>query len=715
MSEPEKIMSDATEETRRLSRPKGLEVGQTVAEFRIVRELGRGGMGVVYLAHDQKLDRDVALKLLLDVPQLGPEYEARFLREARNAARLDHPNVVQVYSAGRAGDVSYIAMQFVKGTTLDVLLHERGPFEATEALRIIGDVCRALSAAHELGIVHRDIKPSNIMIEENDRVKVMDFGLSRGIAGCGMERVTQSGIFLGTPEYSSPEQCETNEMDGRSDIYSLGVVLYEMLSGRTPHSAPTPLSLFKKIMEEVPQPIGSLVPALAKSVCTLVETMMTKDKNSRYATAAHVASDIKKILAGQSPVSRDMDPDAARTTQLDGSVRAHAESRRRRVALVACLVLVIASASVIVLMNFFRGGSRQVARTPQPGQATPVLISKGPSTASLTWPRSMVVFDFRNTTGSKEHEWMELGIPEILISEMNQAGFLRVVTRDELLLKMHEIAGRKIIVGDCVSSGPAERLLLTPETQRLLTCFSAQLIVCGSFLVQGDKVKIIADIYTRGKDDGDTVPTETASGRAARARARITHLAARDEQGPVADVFLLVDKLAQALSEAIRRELPPVHGEAAVTAMKVAEDKPMAKHDAEKVLEPVPAPLEFLGKTIGHRSRRDKLVKEKQGRTGEPATAAKDEISTGAGKAAEPDTREIKVGAGEKVAEVDVMLVEQPKEDNRLSGESLALKCEVALRELKKLSNKDIFEIARLRWRMQKLVEDSEAQESPEV
>ncbi len=754
MNEPEKQPSDATEETRRLQKPKGLEAGECVAEFRILRELGRGGMGVVYLAHDEKLDRDVALKLLLDVPKFGPEYEARFLREARNAARLDHPNVVQVYSAGRAGEISYIAMQFVKGNTLDALLIERGLFEPKEALRIIADVCRALSAAHQLGIVHRDIKPSNVMIEESGRVKVMDFGLSRGIAGRGMEKVTQSGIYLGTPEYSSPEQCETNEIDGRSDIYSLGVVLYEMLSGRPPHSAPTPLSLFKKIMEEVPQPIGSLVPALPKSVCTLVETMMTKDKNSRYATAADVASDIEKILAGQRPVFREMKAGAARTTQLEGAARTPAAANRRFAEIAACVLLVVAAVAAALLSGLFRGDGDWVSRGQRPNPPNPVAVSKIANTAAPTLPLSMVVFDFRNTTTSKEHEWMELGVPEMLIGELNQAGFLRVVTRDELLLKMREIAGRKIIMGDFVSGGTPEKFQLTPETQRLLTCFGAQLVVCGSFLVQGDQVKIIAEVYTTNDYREEATLTETACGTPT--QARIEHLATRDVQGAVAEVFSLVDKLSQNLTEAIRAELPPVEDVPVVTTMTVKVAKNTLRGDQEALEPPeqVSAPLEFLGKAIER--RRAKFDEKRPARTGELAVAAKDEITadaeiteesrseerqvvhtkkgTGGGrgklqdaakKPQQPNAPELDAGEealavevgeeGKKVVQEQVLIVEEPKEGEPACEDSLALKCRALVVELKKLSEKDLFEIARLRWKMQKVVEDSVAQDSPEV
>ena len=264
-------------------------VGRRVGVYDIVEEVGRGGMGVVYRAHDRSLDRDVALKVLLPSVASDPEFEKRFVREARAAARLDHPNIVHVHTAGRFENVLFIAMQFVKGKTLTQFQSGRqGRIDWKEAFGIARQAADALGAAHKAGLVHRDIKPTNIMVDDGGRVKIMDFGLMR--SSLNPERITQSGVFFGTPEYASPEQCETSEVDGRADIYSLGAVLYEMLTGRVPHVAETPMALFKKITEEDAQEVTALNPQVPKHAVEVVRKMLARRRDERYATCGARAS-----------------------------------------------------------------------------------------------------------------------------------------------------------------------------------------------------------------------------------------------------------------------------------------------------------------------------------------------------------------------------------------------------------------------------------------
>ena len=232
MPDPSRAGSSAgTDSGRRL-------IGRKVGEYQVVRELGRGGMGVVYLAHDAALQRDVAIKVLQPDLASDPEFEARFIREARTSAKIEHPNVVPVYTAGRDGDLLYMAMAFVKGRTLDALLKARGKLPVTEAVDIIRQAARGLGAAHAASLVHRDIKPHNIMIDDAGRVKIMDFGLMRSWSD--RDAITATGVFSGTPQYASPEQCESGTLDGRSDLYSLGAVFYELLTGKRPTRATRP-------------------------------------------------------------------------------------------------------------------------------------------------------------------------------------------------------------------------------------------------------------------------------------------------------------------------------------------------------------------------------------------------------------------------------------------------------------------------------------------
>ncbi|RME77378.1 MAG: serine/threonine protein kinase, partial [Planctomycetota bacterium] len=268
-------------------------IQQKIDNYEILSSLGKGGMGEVYLAKDLVLGRKVAIKFLS--PQLSQKKELleRFLTEARASARMDHPNIVSIYTAGQTSYGPYMIMQYVPGKDLRSLLKEQQRFHPKLAVYIALQVAAALNYAHGQGILHRDIKPDNIMVFGKWQVKVMDFGLAKFYQS--QSHMTQTGCYLGTPEYSSPEQCETMDIDGRSDLYSLGVVLYEMLSGRVPFRADTPLQLFRKIVEE-PLPslssLGIYVPPLLEQI---VEKLMAKDKRERYQSAEEVIRDLKKV------------------------------------------------------------------------------------------------------------------------------------------------------------------------------------------------------------------------------------------------------------------------------------------------------------------------------------------------------------------------------------------------------------------------------------
>jgi serine/threonine protein kinase len=214
-------------------------------QFHVERELGRGGMGVVYLARDERLDRFIALKVLPATHATDSATVERFLREARTAARLAHPNVVPVYHAGEVGGTAYFTMAFVEGESLADRVRERGPLRAVDAVPILRDVAWALAYAHARGVVHRDVKPENILLERSTRrTLVTDFGIAyHAPINENAARLTADGHVLGTVHYMSPEQVTGHELDGRSDLYALGVVAYEVLSGHLPFEglAPAPV------------------------------------------------------------------------------------------------------------------------------------------------------------------------------------------------------------------------------------------------------------------------------------------------------------------------------------------------------------------------------------------------------------------------------------------------------------------------------------------
>lgn len=271
-------------------------IGKVIGDYEILRELGRGGMGIVYKAHERSLQRVVALKVLPPNISSDIAFAKRFEREARFAASLSHPNIVSIYAVGKHEDVRYIAMEYIKGKTLTTLIREAGRLSVARALEITLQAADALLVAHRVGMVHRDVKPDNIMIDEAGRVKVMDFGLARGIHSA--TQLTADGAVLGTPRYMSPEQCEGLKPDHRSDLYSLGIVLFEMLTGRTPYSADTPLALMRQIVEAPLPSLQEISADVPPHVCSIVYRMAAKRPDDRYDSAETLCEDIRTYLEG---------------------------------------------------------------------------------------------------------------------------------------------------------------------------------------------------------------------------------------------------------------------------------------------------------------------------------------------------------------------------------------------------------------------------------
>ncbi|MEJ2189860.1 MAG: serine/threonine-protein kinase [Acidobacteriota bacterium] len=265
-----------------------------IGRYRIVSELGRGGMGVVYKAHEESLNRFVAIKVLGEHLDADPVYVERFLREAQSAARLNHPNIVQIYSVSEEEGSHYFVMEYVSGVSLSQLLRSREPLDEMKASRIILQTAAGLQAAHEQGVIHRDIKPANLLIDDRGLVKIADFGLA--LMGGAVSRLTATGMFMGTPGYLSPEQCLDREIDHRTDIYSLGVTFFEALTGRVPFAADSPLALLRQIVEVEPPDLGELKPGVDEGLRALVARMMAKDREQRPASCAEIINELRPIL-----------------------------------------------------------------------------------------------------------------------------------------------------------------------------------------------------------------------------------------------------------------------------------------------------------------------------------------------------------------------------------------------------------------------------------
>ncbi len=274
--------------------------GRNLGGYRILRKLGQGGMAVVYKAHEESLSRVVALKVIAQHLSNDAQFIERFKREAQAAAQLSHPSIVQIYAIGEDDGVHYFSMEYIKGLSLAEIIEQEGFLTAGRALPIIEQAAEALAVAHEAGIVHRDIKPANIMLDSAGRVKVADFGIAQMAT---QSRMTQSGMLVGTPEYISPEQCRNEQLDGRSDIYALGVTLYQLLSGRTPFDADTPAALVFQIIDGPIPSVGSLNPTIPPDVQDLVAKMMHTDRKQRFQSAEDLIHALKD--ADTQPVTGD--------------------------------------------------------------------------------------------------------------------------------------------------------------------------------------------------------------------------------------------------------------------------------------------------------------------------------------------------------------------------------------------------------------------------
>ena len=279
-----------------------------LGRYLIQSELGRGAMGVVYKATDSVLERTVAVKTVnMALERDGAErYEARFYQEARAAGGLNHPNIVTVYDVGKAGDVAYMAMEFIEGQELRTLLGEGKPLPVQQAVSIAAQVAEGLGYAHQHGVVHRDIKPANIMVTPASPVKITDFGIARMRASGDL---TQTGMMLGSPKYMSPEQVIGKRADHRSDIFSLGVILYEMLAGSTPFNGDNVTALMYQIVNFAPPAPSAVNASVPELLDYIVAKMLAKALEDRYQSAEDVARDLReceRVLAA--PVSGTIPP-----------------------------------------------------------------------------------------------------------------------------------------------------------------------------------------------------------------------------------------------------------------------------------------------------------------------------------------------------------------------------------------------------------------------
>jgi eukaryotic-like serine/threonine-protein kinase len=361
--------------------------------YRFDRELGRGGMATVFLAQDLEHDRPVALKLLH--PDLAAVLgRDRFLREIKITARLDHPHILPVLASGDTADLLWYTMPYVEGESLRDRLRRETQLSVAEALRITGEVADALSYAHSHGVVHRDIKPENILLAHG-HARVADFGIARAVESAGGSQLTGTGFAVGTPLYMSPEQASGGPVDGRSDIYSLGTVLYEMLAGEPPYTGPTPQAVMARRFTEAPRPLSATRDGLPPGVDPAVSKALARVPADRFETAAEFAAALTQ---------------AASAPALTAARPAPRPVSRRQRLLVAAALLVLAAVALVASRSLLarRGNSS----TDPPAKTT-----------------SVAVLPFRNLARDSSDEYLSDGITEDLINALGRVPNLRVVAR----------------------------------------------------------------------------------------------------------------------------------------------------------------------------------------------------------------------------------------------------------------------------------------------
>ncbi len=377
--------------------------------FEVVEELGKGGMGVVYRVFDKKIDEEVALKLLN--PEVSSDLKTieRFRNELKLARKISHKNVCRMYDLNEEKGTQYITMEYVSGEDLKSSIIRVGHMSVGKAVSVARQICEGLLEAHRLGVIHRDLKPQNIMVDKKGNVRIMDFGIARSLKKKGL---TGTGIIIGTPEYMSPEQAEMKEVDQRSDVYSLGTVLYEMMTGRVPFEGETPLSVVMKHKSEQPSDPRELNAQIPEALSRVILKCMEKKRENRYQGAEELLSELKRIEK-ELPTTERIITRKKPITRREITVKFTPKK---------LLIPAVAVVSVVILIVV-------IWRFLPRGRVTPFPEDKP----------SLAVMYFENNTGDNRFDHWRKALSDLLIADLSQSKYLRVLSGERLFSILEEM------------------------------------------------------------------------------------------------------------------------------------------------------------------------------------------------------------------------------------------------------------------------------------